>query len=329
MKKYILYLITLFVLGVFSFRTFEFYSNKNKISHANDEIIYNAMRIEVIDKDDEFALYGKIESDSNLDILTESVGKIKNVFVNQYDFVKKNQKLAELDDVLDFNNKNTANINIPEIETDIDTKYSEKFIPSKQKIQNMTNKYIISPCNGYIKEIFQDTGATLSYGLTGGQKFASISCADNLSVNTSISTKNAKYIKPGMKVEISSDSFKMISKVKTISKIVNEHGSIGIKIAINKKNMSDFFIDENVDVRIFGKTRKLVKIPLSSVLIGKQDENIVYVVDKNNLVKAINIDIVSSNDEFFFVNGLQNEDILIISAVNLIKPNTKVKYAMD
>ncbi|WP_222912621.1 efflux RND transporter periplasmic adaptor subunit [Candidatus Deianiraea vastatrix] len=320
------------LVAVFGYRTVEFYSRGSMSSFFGQEVVYSAKNVSHINKSEEFLVQARIEAGANLDILSESSGKINNILIKKYEYVKKDQKLAEVNEIIGDIESDAEKVNIPDIVTDIDSAYAKKIgkkKKNKRDFKDMTRRYIISPCNGYIKDIVQENGAMLNFGITGGTKFASIACTDKLFASGSISTKNAKNIKKGMSVEIKSETAKAKSEISSISKIVGESGSVAFRVRLSSKDLENFFIDEVVDIKIIGKSEKLYSVPLSALVVDKSGDSFVWTIDKESNAKKVKVSVKHSDLDNVYVLGLKDGDLIITKGVNLVISDSKIKYEIS
>ncbi len=314
------------IFVIFVKQTKVFYKkNDTKAAMTTLKLKYKAIKVKHENKVIEFSLQGRVESDSNIDIYSESSGKVSQVLVSKSEYVKKYQKIIKIDDILS-NLPEHSYSDLPEIHSDIDSSYEQSFKNADKKAKrSLTERYAISPCDGYIKDIFTENGASIFVTSFSATKVASVACSSKIIVKTSASTQNARKISKGMSAKISSDDFTSDGKVSHVAKVLNNGGSVDIEISIPQKDKTKFFIDENVSIKLISKPKQLIKVPLNAVLLDKNGESFVYIIEKNT-VKRIKIDILSSDSSYFYTNSLKNDDIVVVSALNFIKIGENIEY---
>lgn len=328
MKK-ILYISTLSVITFcFLLKTIDFYKKNPSQSKATLKLKHKAIKTEVISKSVEFNLQGRIESLSNIDVYSESSGKIDKILVKQNQKVLKNQKLAKVLDVIDFDVK-TDDIDLPELNIDVDEKYVNLNKKNNKKIsKKASERYVLSPCSGYVSDVFAESGSSVFVTQMNATKVASIICNEKIVIKTTISSNNAKKISKKSNVLIFNDGSFVKAKVDQIGKIMNENGSIDVEILISKKDVDKFFINEIVPIKILSKEEKMVKIPMNAVLVDRNGKNFIYIV-KNEIPEKFEINPIYSDDSNFYVKNIKAEEIIITSSLNFIKPDEKIEYEIN
>lgn len=320
-KTYIVILII--VIAVFIFRSYKFYTVKTSKSVERNGVIYQATKIDIKSENFELILSGKVEAGSNVAIISESIGKIKQRMIDFHALVHKNQPLFEIEDTLDSINT-FDKIDIPEIETSLDQSYQTKTKKySKKQTKSITGRYIVAPCNGYLRDILIDSGANVGNGTI----VASIACLSNIFITSGISIANAKFISKGNLVQISSDDVLINAKISNISRVMNSNGIIKFNVNLKKSDSIKLFIDQDVDMKIIGKKLDIAKIPSSAITLNKDKSTAVFVI-RNDVASLTKIQIISEDGGFSNVIGLAKDDIIIINALNLVKNNEKIKYVI-
>ena len=324
-RNLIIFALCAVVVAIFTIRSAKFYSIKHAKSPSFNGITYEAMQVSLSPEKFELMVNGKIESGSNVTIISESIGKIKQKMVEKYAFVPKDGAIFEIEDILESVSY-AEDSAIPEIETTLDEKYAVK---SSKSVKNMpkksvTARYIISPCDGYLKDIFLDSGSNVARGTA----VAFVACAANLSASGSISLGNAKFISLGSEVVIIHDESSVKAKISGIAKVINSNGMVRFTAKLPKSVMKNFFIDQDVDMKIIGKKFNVAKIPQSAIILDRDGKISVFVVE-NNVAKKKNITLISEKDGTAMVLGLAQNDIIITSSVNSVRINEEIKYVVS
>lgn len=315
--------MALFAILFFLYNTISFYKKtKQKTSEIQNYFKHSAIKIKLQNVFKKIKTYGIVESYNNVDVFSESSGYITNILVQKYQFVKKNQKIIEINDYIN------ENINIESNDQDIDVDLDKNYIKNNKNIQfnnkkNRSKKYAISPFDGYISEIYQEIGSNISRN-----KLFSIVDSNKLKISASLSMDNIKFIKNGMFVDIITNNKNYKSKITSVSKILNKNGSVNIEITVPKEIVKNVFIGENIDIEIPIEKKNVAKIPSSSVSIDKNNDICIFAIKdiNKNIAECKKIQIIDEEGENFIINGLKNDDVIITSGVNLIKNNYDLKY---
>jgi membrane fusion protein, multidrug efflux system len=238
--------------------------------------------------------------DMNLDYPEH--GKIWSAYLNK---IEINKPLTDIPEI-----KN------PQVQTFLSSRGVLNRYYSIKSTEERLAKYVFrAPYNGSIAELKIEAGSILN---VGGQ-IARIIRTDEMEVEIPIRLEMIKYIEKGANVLLSSEdrSSSWKGKVSRIADFVDPSTqSINAYVAIQPKGGAAIYDGFYLHAEITGKSLgKAMEIPRQALV----NQNQVYVIEAGNL-KAKTINVIKTNSETFFFNGLNENEILVVeSVVNAIE----------
>ncbi|RLD86443.1 MAG: efflux RND transporter periplasmic adaptor subunit [Bacteroidetes bacterium] len=292
-------------------------------------------------------IQGVVKADKNIEIRPEIGGTIKNILVKEGQRVKKGQVLIQLDD-------SSIQDNIAELNTQLnlakttferqqrlwDQKIGsemqylqaktqfESLKKSKNTIINQAAKMQIkAPFSGIIDEIFPKRGELASPQLS----VIRLVNLDKIYLEADVTETFLPYIKKGNEALINFPSIltEMKSEIAQVGNVINPNNrSFKTKIKIDNKNN---LIKPNLlaDIKIKDFEENGIIIPSSLIQKGKDGNNFVYVINKNDgdfkaLKKYIKVS-KEYKQESLIIDGLKLNDSLINKGSRIVKDGESVK----
>lgn len=200
---------------------------------------------------------------------------------------------------------------------------------------------VIAPFNLIVKDRSINYGSFVSAGVA----LANLVNTDRYWVNASVSIKNMSYIDFTTKTEAvletnNQEGSREVSFFKLLNYLDDSARFMGLLFVIkdplllnrnnskssninnqNSLNKPKVFLDDYVKVTIKGKELKNVfRIPLFTL----KNDNIVWLAENNNLVFK-KVTVVYQDNNYAYVVGLNENDLIIDSDVSLVTNNTPIK----
>ena len=191
-------------------------------------------------------------------------------------------------------------------------------------IAKLKNRNIITPFDGIIsKRDFSNDIDVSKSSIVLNLEDTSI-----LFIDVDIPETFASYIKKGQNVDIklSGNNFKKYSGIidSTASRIDTEKRSLPVRIKLDNSN-NELLSGSLLEASIKYNERNALSIPDTSLLM-EGDKVFVYKVDKENIVKKIEIEIGLRKQGLVEVKtGLLNGDTVVAEGLKKTRPNGKIK----
>ncbi len=346
MKKAAYSLIFAIVIGAIAFTLYN-----NKVKSANNTIALdrvNDIPVSVaisIEKQisQQLSLVGTIVANSDVNIASETQGRITAVYAQPGDYKAAGSVIATIDDELKQATALSAQANFDKAKSDLDRYESlkrEKSIAEAQydaavlafkiaKSQLITaerqlrDTKITTLTSGIITARFVDPGANIN----SGAPIANIVDISTLKVKVNLSEKDIAKLKEGDKVEIVTEVYPGVifaGKVRSISVKGDDSHSYPVEITLqnSKKNplRAGMFARVNFTNVEAGKS---VVIPRSSLLGSIRDAK-VYVVNEGKAeLRAVQIGTESEN-ELEVISGIASGETVVTNGQNNLKNGVSV-----
>lgn len=311
-----------------------------KINQKNLAIELTNLNKEVLVKKKLYAIEGV--SETELDEVLLSKNKLeqnisqKDWEIEEYDIdiSEGKRKLTVLEEEINEINKNyNENLEKQKNNIEITKNQIENIkleIESLEEDLNKTVETVTSPVTGTIINV----NAEKNFKVNLEESLMTIADTSSQVITASISSSDIRYIQKGQKVFIYSDSLnsneKIIGKVSKISSIAktesgNGYEDIVIEIEITFDNkLNKLKPGYSVDVEVIIKTKNNTLIIPSFALQNEEKSYFVLIIDKNNIVKKINVKKGLSAGKTIEVFGLSKGDNVIMNAL-AVKVGDKVK----
>ncbi len=285
---------------------------------------------------------GSVFPNADVNIASESPGKVVAVNADLGDYVTKGKVLVQLDDELKVANLQTAKANYEKAKKDLqryEQLFQEKSTTAAQLDQarfayetaeaqykiakkQLEDTRIKAPFSGFIAARNVEIGSVIS---TGAMLFNLVDLS-TVRVRIQVPEKDIFKIKHGDKVLLSTDVLVGETFVGTIENIGNkadEAKTYPVEIFVkNPKNLLKvgMFVRVRIPLVIKGKSLLISR----QSLVGSIRNPQVYVVE-NNIAKLRNIQIGSEvGNKLEVIDGLKEGDLVITNGIINLKDNTKV-----
>jgi RND family efflux transporter MFP subunit len=296
---------------------------------------------------EEISLVGTVVANNDVNIISETSGRITNVYANVGDYKQAGSVIVQVDDELKKAAYNSALANYEKAKKDfermqslLETKSASdaQFDGAKLAYTNAENQYILAkrqlndtkittPISGYITFRPVDVGSYLASG-PNATMVANVVDISKLKVKLNVSEKDAFRLKTGDNVEITTTVYpgvKYQGKIVSISAKGDDAHTYPVEISI--PNKSDKPLKAGMFARIYFTTlakSQVLAVP-REVIVGSTRSPQVFVVE-NGLAKLREISVGGQFGTFVEVTtGLNEGELVVTSGQNLIQNNTKVE----
>ncbi|MCF7793303.1 MAG: efflux RND transporter periplasmic adaptor subunit [Candidatus Cloacimonetes bacterium] len=327
----------------------------------NREVKENAIIVMVQDMqprdlDKYIRITGKLEGFTDVNLLSESNGKVIEIFKNLGDWVNKGDAIGRLDNS-DVKNQlkqaeaqllsaeaslesATINFNVSKNLYDKEMISESEFLQSKSSLKSaqanynglkasvemarksLENSEFTSPVSGYIAELNLEIGEMVSMGM----QIAGIVNSKQLILKTGISEADIPYVKKGDTVTILYSGNKYNGKVTGVGiRPKTEGNNYPIEVLLSNTDKK-LFPGMVVEGRIFSSTFENVLYTSIENLREKYDQQFVYVINADNRAEHKIVEIgekVSNN--VIITSGLEVGDKLVIDGIDSLTENALVE----
>lgn len=326
--------------------------NKKKLSAANQGGIKNAfyVTIEKVEKKNlssTLSLTGTINANNDVNIMSETSGKVVAVFAKVGDYKEAGAVLVQVDDELKKAAFMSAEATYEKAKKDYErfkTLYDQKSASDAQYDQAKVGvamaeaQYIVAkrqledtkvktPISGYITARNVDIGAMLQ-GAPQPTFVANVVDISRLKVKLNVSEVDAFVLKIGDQVKVTTDVYPdaiFNGRIESISSKADEAHTYPVEISVS--NQGSRKLKAGVFARIEFtsiKDRETIVIPREA-LVGSIKNPQVFVVE-NGIARLRNISAGSESGTLVQVlGGLSEGEVVVISGQNNIVDNTKVE----
>lgn len=296
---------------------------------------------------EEISLVGTVVANNDVNIISETSGRITNVYANVGDYKQAGSVIVQVDDELKKAAYNSALANYEKAKKDfermqslLETKSASdaQFDGAKLAYTNAENQYILAkrqlndtkittPISGYVTFRPVDVGSYLASG-PNATMVANIVDISKLKVRVNVAEKNAFRLKSGDLVEVTTDVYpgvKYFGKIVSVSSKGDDAHTYPVEISI--PNKADKPLKAGLFARIYFTTlakSQVLAVP-REVIVGSTRSPQVFVVE-NGLAKLREISVGEQFGTFVEVTtGLNEGELVVTSGQNLIQNNTKVE----
>jgi len=326
--------------------------NKKKLSSAAAGGVKDAYYV-TVDKaakkklNSDFSLTGTVIANNDVNILSETSGKVIQMFFKVGDYKQAGSVLAQVDDELKKAALSSAEANYEKAKKDYErfqNLFQQKsatdaqldaaklglsvaeaqYIVAKRQLEDTKIK---TPISGYITMKGIDVGATVQ-GAPQPTFVANIVDISKLKVKLNVSEASAFKLKAGDPVKVTADVFPGAAfkgRIESISSKSDEAHTFPVEIMV--ENQSSHQLKAGVFTRVefdAFKERESVVIPREA-LVGSVKNPQVYVVE-NGVAKLRSLVLGNESNTYIEVlSGLNEGETVVINGQNILADNTKVE----
>jgi len=337
------FVIASIVVGLLGLMTWTLASNKKTID-ANKEIkttvtdiAVTAVPAEVKEMNADLQLIGTTQASKDVNVASESTGKIVSIHFKMGDYVAKGKVLAKMDDTYKRLAYETAKLNFNKYKDDYeryqalrkgdaisDTQLRDTQLAYENaslQLQNARKQWedtrIVAPFSGYITSQNTEVGAFVNPGTV----VAGMADISHLKVMLEVSESNAYELHKGQPVSITSDvetGKTFTGSISDISQKATASHTYPIEIWIANNGQEKLKAGTYVHVNVhMGNQAKALLIPRDAIVSSVKDPS-VYVV-KNAVARLVKITTgrnIASHMEV--VSGLTQGDLVVTNGqINL------------
>ncbi|MGE5621147.1 MAG: efflux RND transporter periplasmic adaptor subunit [archaeon] len=289
------------------------------------------------------SLVGVIQANKDINIISETQGLVTGVNVKVGDNVGQEAVLAEVDDVIMQSNLASAEINYLKARRDFERSevlFQENSISASQldlaRLQlkaaenqltvakkQLSNTKITAPVTGTINTRNVEVGTMVQPGMV----IANIVDISTLKVKLNISEREAFQIKPGDKVEVTTDVYPGVSftgYVDNIASKADEAHTYAVEVKLtNSRNhplKAGMFARASFNS---ADEREAILIPREALIGSIRDAQVYLVKNKQAILQTVTIG-RQAGPHLEVINGLQEGDIIVVSGQYNLSNNSRV-----
>jgi len=328
------------------------YFNKKKLSSANaggiKEVFY--VTVEKAAKKDlttNFSLTGTIIANNDVNILSETSGKVMQMFFKAGDFKTAGSVLAQVDDELRKAAYMSAEATYEKAKKDYDrfknlfdqktvtdaqfeaaklglSMAEAQFIVAKRQLEDTKIK---TPISGYITMKNIDIGSTVQ-GAPQPTLVANIVDISRVKVKLNVSEAYAFALKAGNLVDVTADVYPGIvfkGRIESVSAKSDEAHTFPVEIIVENKSAHQ--LKAGAFARVDFSTLKGIKgiiIPRESLVGSVKDPQVYVVTDGTAKLRKLILG-TESNTFVQVLSGLTENETIVINGQNNLVDNTKVE----
>jgi len=321
-----------------------------------EEVLVMVQEMRLQDLDKYVNVIGKLEGITDVNLSSETNGKVVEIYKNLGDWVNKDDAIGRIDNtdvknmLLQFQanllaaeaNLETKNLNMTASERLFeDKKISEtEFLQAKSSLKNaqagyngalasaesarknLENSQFTAPVSGYIAELKLEVGEMVSQGM----KIAGIVNSTKLIVRTGVSESDISYVKKGNYVEIEYSGKTYKGEISGVGiRPVTGGNNYPIEITLDNPNLV-LFPGMIIEGEIYSYTFKNVLYTSIENLREKYDKQFVYVINNENRAELRIVELgekVANN--VIIRSGLQENDKLVIDGIDSLSDGSLVE----
>ena len=290
------------------------------------------------------SLVGNIDASADVSVISETQGTVTAVFVKVGMRVNAGTALVQVDDEIPSSNKAAAEINFQKAQRDYqraEDLYQENSISVSQldasrlamkaaenqldiARRQLENTRIKSPIAGTVNARYVDLGTMVQ----PGKSVANIVDINTLKVRLNVSEREAFELKPGDRVEVSTDIYPGTMFEGTIDNIASKADEahtypVEIVVPNSAKNPLKAGMFARIAFKSIAPTEALT-IPRVSLIGSIKDAQVFVVRDNTATLRSIVIGRQSA-DLFEVASGLVEGDTVVTSGQNNLVDKTRVQ----
>lgn len=290
---------------------------------------------------------GTIYANNDVNILSETSGRVVAVYAKVGDYKSANSVIVKVDDELRKAALMSAEANYEKAKKDYErfkTLYEDKSVSDNQLEQaklaatlaesqyivakkQYEDTFIKTPISGYITARNVDVGSMVQ-GAPQPTFIANVVDLSSVKVKLNLSEIDAVRLKVGDVVKVTTDVYPDIifsGRIESISNKADEAHTYPTEISI--QNKLSHLLKAGMFARVeFNSSlgKEMIVIPREA-LVGSIKSPQVFVV-KNGVARIRNLTLGLESGNFVqVINGLSEDELLIVSGQNNLEDNTKVK----
>lgn len=289
------------------------------------------------------SLVGVIQANKDINVISETQGLVTAIHIKVGDNIRQETVLAEVDDVIMQSSLASAEINYLKAKRDFERSellFQENSISASQldlaRLQlkaaenqltvakkQLNNTKITTPITGTINTRNVEVGTMVQPGMV----IANIVDISTLKVKLNISEREAFMIKPGDKVEVTTDVYPGVSFAGTVDNIASKADeahtyAVELKLANSRQHplKAGMFARANFNS---SDEREAILIPREA-LVGSIREAQVYLIrNKQALLQPVTIG-RQAGQHLEVINGLEEGDVIVTNGQYNLSNNSRV-----
>jgi RND family efflux transporter MFP subunit len=312
----------------------------------NDAFVFFPVNVTQVSKEnlqEQLSFTGTINAYNDVTIISETQGKVTQVYAEVNDFKTAGSVLIQVDDELKKANLKLAEVNYNKAKKDLErfTKLNFNNTASDQQLENAQLAFqsaeaqhtiakrqyndtkITTPISGVITSRLVDVGNMVNNGMA----VANVANISQMKVKINLSESDAFKVKIGDTVNVTTDvypEYEYKGKIKSISDKSDDMHTYPVEIVINNNKKYP------LKAGMFGRIEFTSKYSGNSIiipreaLIGSTRNPQVFVVN-NNIVSLRNIEIgISVGTKVQVSKGLEEGETIVVNGHNNLKDGYKV-----
>ncbi|MEK6553141.1 MAG: efflux RND transporter periplasmic adaptor subunit [Bacteroidota bacterium] len=293
------------------------------------------------------SLVGNITANNDVNIISETAGKITAVFTKVGDYKQAGSVLFQVDDELKKAAFMSAEANYEKAKKDYErfkTLYQQKSVSDSQLDQaklgaamaeaqyivakrQLEDTQIKTPISGYVSARYVDIGSMVQ-GAPQPTLVANIVDISRLKVKLNLAERDAFLIKAGDQVKVTVDVYPGVifnGRIESISSKGDEAHTYPVEISINNESVHPLKASMFARVEFTSlKNRETIVIPRES-LVGSVKEPQVFVVE-NGIAKLRSLTVGNQSGIYVQVlQGLMEGETIVVNGQNNLVDNLKVE----
>lgn len=328
------------------------FMNKRKMSSTTaggikDVYYVSVEKVGMKDLSETLNLVGNIAANNDVNIISETAGKITGVFTKVGDYKQAGSVLFQVDDELKKAAFMSAEANYEKARKDYErfqTLYQQNSVTDSQLDQaklgaaiaeaqyivakrQLSDSQIKTPISGYVTARYVDLGSMVQ-GAPQPTLVANIVDISRLKVKLNLAERDAFIVKIGDQVSVSVDVYPGYSfkgKIESISSKGDEVHTYPVEISINNDSTHPLKAGMFARVKFTSlKDRETIVIPRES-LVGSIKTPQVFVVE-NGIAKLRNLTVGDQSGIFVQVlHGLMVGETIVVNGQNNLVDNLEVE----
>lgn len=192
-----------------------------------------------------------------------------------------------------------------------------EYLSIKSDEFKLSKYFQFAPFTGSIVESYTDKGAIVN----PGSPVIQIMRSDELEIEIPIPLKYMDNIKVGTKVNLFDNSKTFYGKIIRKGGFINAKTQ-NVPVYVKPDNATSIFYGMYLEAFLeFNDTEDVVRIPRKALF----DNQKLYIINENDsTLKSISVDIRSSDDQFVYLNNIEDSVLYVSKPVINAKENTKV-----
>lgn len=191
-----------------------------------------------------------------------------------------------------------------------------EYLNIKSDEYKLTKYQQLAPFNGSIIEAYSDQGAIVN----PGSPVIQVMRNDELEIELPVPVKYMQKIKLGSKVTLIENGINFEGRVLRKGDFINSKTQ-SVPVYVKPNNNHSLYYGMYVQAYLeFENTNEVSRIPRKAVF-GK---NKIYKLSKDSTIKAISINVRSSDDKYYYVDNLKDSIIFVSQPLINAKDNTKI-----